>query len=171
MGENPAFRAAAVELGRGLARAGITMVYGGGGIGLMGVCADAALAAGGKVVGIIPHHLYAREVKHDAITELHVVDDMHQRKRLMFDKSDAFAVLPGGIGTLDEMCEVITWRQLGQHDKPILVIDTADYWRPFRDLIRHVIRTEFADNALTQLFTVVPDVAAALDAFSRGTPR
>ena len=104
-------------LGDGLARRGIQLVYGGGRVGLMGIAADAALAAGGRVVGIIPEHIQAAEIEHTGLSELHVVDSMHTRKRLMVDRSDAFVVLPGGLGTLDETFEILTWKQLRLHDK------------------------------------------------------
>src|SRR5207249_47919 len=131
------YRQAAVELGHALARHGVELVYGGGRVGLMGLCADAALAAGGRVTGIIPRHLHDFEIGHHGLTELHVVESMHERKRMMFELADAVAVLPGGLGTLDETFEVITWRQLRLHDKPIVVVDIAGYWQPFQDLVEH----------------------------------
>jgi uncharacterized protein (TIGR00730 family) len=118
-------KAAAARLGRQLAVAGIRLVYGGGRIGLMGVVADAALQAGGAVTGIIPAHLHDHEIGHHG-TELHVVDNMHARKHLMFQLSDAFVTLPGGIGSLDETFEIVTWKQLHLHDKPILLVNDAD---------------------------------------------
>ena len=163
-GGDPVFREAAAELGTGLARAGIELVYGGGRVGLMGVCADAVMAAGGHVTGIIPRHLHDIEVGHHGLSELLVVENMHERKRLMFDRSDAFLVLPGGLGTLDETFEIITWRQLRLHDKPVLVIDVAGYWAPFQALVEHVVARGFAGLGALSLYRVVPGVGEALKA-------
>src|SRR5436190_18581207 len=124
------YRAAATELGASLAAAGIELVYGGGGVGLMGLLADAVLAGGGRVIGIIPGALRDAELAHEGASELVIVGNMHERKRLMAERADAFAVLPGGIGTLDETFEILTWRHLGLHDKPIYIVDVAGYWRP-----------------------------------------
>jgi uncharacterized protein (TIGR00730 family) len=155
---DPRYREAAVRLGGVLAERGITLVYGGGRIGLMGLMADACLQAGGQVIGIIPEFLRSREVGHGAVTELVVVDSMHLRKQAMFDRSDGFVILPGGLGTLDETFEVLTWKQLRLHDKPIVVADIAGYWQPFAALIDHVIGAGFAGPAMRKLFTVVDDV-------------
>ncbi len=124
-GNDPAYHCAAQALGTGLAKAGIRLVYGGGRIGLMGVLADAALAAGGDVLGIIPEFLTRREVAHEGVTKMVVTDSMHSRKQRMFEAADAFVSLPGGLGTLDETIEIITWRQLRLHAKPILICDVA----------------------------------------------
>jgi uncharacterized protein (TIGR00730 family) len=156
------FRAAATELGRLLARAGIELVYGGGRVGLMGLCADAVLAHGGRVIGIIPAHLHDREIGHRGVSELIVVGSMHERKRLMFEMADAFAVLPGGLGTLDETFEIITWRQLGLHDKPIVVVNVAGYWDPFAALVDHVVARGFASVAVKRLYRTVRDVGDLL---------
>ncbi len=129
-------------MGRLLAERGIGVVYGGGRVGLMGAVADAALAAGGEVIGIIPHALVAREVAHAGLTELRVVDSMHERKALMAELSDGFLTLPGGFGTLEEFFEVVTWRQLGIYDKPIGLLDAAGY---FTSLIRFCDETVRAD--------------------------
>jgi uncharacterized protein (TIGR00730 family) len=160
------YRDAASELGAGLAQAGIALVYGGGRIGLMGLLADAALAAEGKVTGIIPSHLRDAEVAHRGVTELVVVDSMHERKRLMAERSDAFAILPGGIGTLDEMFEIVSWKQLRLHDKPILLVDIGGYWAPLRALLDHIIDTGFASAQTRGLLQVVPSVAALMAALS-----
>ncbi|KAA0683561.1 TIGR00730 family Rossman fold protein [Roseomonas genomospecies 6] len=149
---------AAHMLGDGLARRGIRLVYGGGRVGLMGIAADAALAAGGDVVGIIPEHIQAAEIEHTGLTELHVVDSMHTRKRMMVDRSDAFVVLPGGLGTLDEAFEILTWKQLGLHDKPVLIVDVDGYWRPLLGLVDHMVAQGFTQPAHRALFTVVDDV-------------
>jgi len=155
---DPRHRQAAATLGRICAERGIRIVFGGGRVGLMGICADAALAAGGTVIGIIPHHLNEIEIAHQRVSELYLVDSMHERKQMMFEMSDAFAVLPGGIGTLDETFEIVTWRQLRLHDKPIIVLNSAGYWRPFLDMIDHIIDSGFASRSIRQLFTVVDRV-------------
>jgi uncharacterized protein (TIGR00730 family) len=158
------YRQAARDLGAGLARAGIELVYGGGRVGLMGLCADAVLAGGGRVTGIIPAHLHDVEVGHHGLSELLVTESMHERKRLMFEMSDAFLVLPGGLGTLDETFEIVTWRQLGLHDKPIIVIDEAGYWGPLQALVEHVVGAGFARPSVLSLYKVVDSVAAAFAA-------
>jgi uncharacterized protein (TIGR00730 family) len=158
------YRQAARELGTALARHRIQLVYGGGRVGLMGLCADAAIAAGGSVTGIIPRHLHDVEVGHHGLTRLLVTENMHERKRLMFEMSDAFIVLPGGLGTLDETFEIITWRQLGLHDKPILVVDIDGYWQPFQAMVQHIIEHGFARPAVLSLFKVVPTLEAAFEA-------
>lgn len=134
-GNNPLFEAQARELGRILAEREITVIYGGGSIGLMGALADAALQASGKVVGIMPEHLANKEIYHNGITELLVVDTMHTRKRLLFEKCDAAVILPGGYGTLDEVFEMLTWNQLSIHDKKIFILNTAGF---YDHLIRHI---------------------------------
>ncbi len=161
-GNDPLYRAAAQALGHGLAKAGIRLVYGGGRIGLMGVMADAALAAGGRVTGVIPEFLTRREVAHAAITELIVTDSMHSRKQHMFEAADAFISLPGGLGTLDETIEIITWHQLGLHRKPILICDVSGSAAPFLATIEAAIDAEFAHPAARELFEVVDGVPAAL---------
>ena len=139
VGSEPRYRDTAARTGRLLAERGIRLVYGGGRVGLMGVMADAALAGGGRVTGVIPGYLQAREVGHEGLSELLVVEDMHQRKQKMFDISDAFLALPGGIGTLDEAFEMVTWRQLALHSKPVVFVDDGGYWRPLLAFIEHVI--------------------------------
>src|SRR3984893_17043792 len=158
------YRDAASELGARLAQAGIALVYGGGRGGLMGLLADAALAAEGKVTGITPSHLRDAEVAHRGVTELVVVDSMHERKRLMAERADAFAILPGGIGTLDEMFEIVSWKQLRLHDKPILLVDIGGYWAPLRALLDHIITKGFARPEARELLLVVPTVAALMAA-------
>jgi uncharacterized protein (TIGR00730 family) len=162
-GNDPAFAEAAQALGQGLAEAGITLVYGGGRIGLMGVLADAALAGGGKVVGVIPDFLMRREVAHPAVTELLNANSMHNRKQRMFELSDAFVSLPGGLGTLDETIEIITWRQLGLHQKPVLVCDVAGSARPWLAAIDAAIARGFAAPQARALFEVLDGVPAVLD--------
>jgi len=161
-GTDPRFREAAVELGRALAARAITLVYGGGSIGLMGVVADAALAAGGRVTGVIPSFLCTAELAHAGLTEQVVVDGMHTRKRVMFERSDAFIALPGGFGTLDEVLEMITWRQLGRHERPIIFLNVAGFFDP---LIRHfdgAIESGFVRPELRSLYSVAGSVDEAL---------
>jgi uncharacterized protein (TIGR00730 family) len=161
-GNNPVYREAAEATGRGLAEAGFRLIYGGGKVGLMGVVADAALTAGGAVSGIIPHFLQTREVMHAGVEDLTVTDSMHSRKQKMFAEADAFLVLPGGLGTFDETFEIITWRQLRLHDKPILIVDTGGWARSLIATIDTAIADGFADASARSLFEHVPDVAAAL---------
>ena len=162
-GASETFLEIATDVGRALGEHRIRLVYGGGGIGLMGAVADAALAAGGEVLGIIPEHLQQAELGHRGLTNLKIVDSMHTRKRMMFDLSEAFIVLPGGMGTLDETFEIITWRQLGMHDKPIILVNHGEYWDPFLGLIDHVIDNGFARPAARQLFSVVNGVGRLFD--------
>jgi uncharacterized protein (TIGR00730 family) len=161
------YRDAAVELGGALAANGIDLVYGGGRRGLMGLLSDAALAAGGRVTGIIPQAMRAAEWAHEGATELVVVDTMHERKRLMAERADAFAILPGGVGTLDEMFEILSWRQLRLHDKAIFLVDVAGYWQPLRALLEHVVAAGFARAIVPDLMHVVPSVPALMAALAR----
>jgi uncharacterized protein (TIGR00730 family) len=166
-GADPAYREAAIRLGVEMARRGVRLVYGGGSIGLMGVIADAVLAEGGEVIGVIPDFLVRYEVGHRRLTELIITGSMHDRKRRMFEMADGFCVLPGGLGTLDETFEIITWKQIRLHDAPIVVLDVGGYWRPLQALIEAVIAGGFAHPSVGELFTVVaqPDeVFAALAA-------
>ncbi len=156
----PAYREAASELGARLAAAGIEVVFGGGRVGLMGLLADAALAASGRVTGIIPARLRDAELAHQGISELVVVNTMHERKRQMADRADAFAVLPGGIGTLDEMFEILSWKQLGLHDKPIFLVDIDGYWAKLRALLDDIVESGFARRETLRLMSVVPSVAS-----------
>ncbi|HEX3796033.1 MAG TPA: TIGR00730 family Rossman fold protein, partial [Acidimicrobiales bacterium] len=135
-GSDPAFAQAARHLGTTLARHHITLVYGGGAVGLMGVLADAALAAGGEVRGVIPRDLFRRDVPHQGLTELIEVESMHERKQKMFELADAFVALPGGLGTMEELTEMATWAQLGLHHKPIATLDVKGYWRHYHALRR-----------------------------------
>ena len=162
----PQFREAASALGTRLGAAGIELVYGGGRVGLMGLLADAALAAGGKVTGVIPARLLRSEVAHRGVGELVVVDSMHDRKRLMAERADAFVVLPGGIGTLDELFETLSWKQLDLHDKPILLVDVGGYWAPLRTLLDHIVVNGFAREQTRGLLHVVPSVSALMTALA-----
>src|SRR3954447_22910033 len=156
------YRAAATELGGRLAAAGIELVYGGGRIGLMGLLADAALAGGGRVVGVIPERLRDAELAHQGATELLIAASMHDRKRLMAERADAFAVLPGGTGTLDETFEILTWRQLGLHDNAIFLVDVAGYWRPLIALLDHITAQGFAPSFGPQTLRILPSVSALM---------
>ena len=160
------YREAASELGARLAADRIELVFGGGRVGLMGLLADAALAANGKVTGIIPSHLRAPELAHPGLSELVVVGSMHERKRLMAERADAFAVLPGGIGTLDEMFEIVSWKQLGLHDKPILLVDVGGYWAPLLALLGYIVDKGFARPQTRALLRVVPSVPALMAALA-----
>jgi len=135
MGDDPRYAAAATEVGRHLATAGIGVVYGRAHVGLMGLVADAALEAGGEVIGVIPRALHERELAHQGLTELVTTSTMHERKAEMASRADAFVALPGGAGTLEEIFEAWTWQQLGYHDKPVAFLDTAGYWRPLLDAL------------------------------------
>ena len=148
----------AERMGRLIADAGLTLVYGAGSIGLMGIVARTVLAQGGQAIGIIPEHLDRVEVSLDGLSELHIVPNMHVRKRMMFDRADAFVALPGGLGTLDELIEVTTWAQLGLHNKPIVVVNQDGYWDALIELVDH----GFAGPESAQLFTVVDDIADVL---------
>lgn len=161
-GHNPLFRSASAALGAGIARAGWRLVYGGGHVGLMGVTADAALAEGGDVLGIIPEFLQQREVAHEGAVHLVLTATMHDRKRLMFDAASAFVTMPGGLGTFDETVEITTWRQLALHNKPVLICDVAGWAQPYLRMIDAAIETGFADPDVRLLYEVVPDVPAAL---------
>lgn len=163
---DPRYRETAGLLGRTAAERGIDIVYGGGHIGLMGALADAALAAGGKVTGVIPEHLMTKERGHRNVSELVIVESMHERKRRMFELSDAFAILPGGLGTLDETFEMLTWRQLGLHDKPIILLNDRGFWQPLIDLVQHQVRENFVrpeHAAVLHLAEDVPGLFALLD--------
>lgn len=158
---------AAARFGRDLADHGVELVFGGGRVGLMGLIADSALRAGGRVVGVIPEHLIRAEVGHGKVSELIVTATMHERKAAMFQRSDAFVVLPGGPGTLDETFEILTWRQLSLHDKPVVICDLEGYWQPLTALIDHMIRRRYVRSSFRGFYTVVErtqDILPALAA-------
>ncbi|MEJ0062113.1 MAG: TIGR00730 family Rossman fold protein [Alphaproteobacteria bacterium] len=165
-----AYKDVARAVGRGLAEKGKRIVYGGGRVGLMGIVADAALAAGGKVTGIIPEHIQSREVEHTGLTELIVVADMHTRKRMMVERSDAFVILPGGFGTLDETFEILTWKQLNLHAKPIVIYNACGYWDHLLALIRGLVDAGFAPPANLDLFAVADTMEAMFAALARAEP-
>ena len=164
MGADTSYRELAEAVGTRLAAAKTTVVYGGGALGLMGIVSNAALAAGGKVTGIIPGFLRHIEVQNMALTRTVVTDNMFDRKQAMIDLSDAFLILPGGLGTLDELFEVLTWRQLGQMDKPIVLLDQDDYWEPCLKLVEHIIAREFAGETVRDLYIRVNSIDAAMRA-------
>ncbi|TNF59260.1 MAG: TIGR00730 family Rossman fold protein [Rhodobacteraceae bacterium] len=161
-GAIPAYAREAEALGRAIAAQGWQLVYGAGDVGLMGIVARTAQAAGGDTFGVIPEHLVRREVGKSDLTSYVVTETMHERKKVMFMNAHAVVVLPGGAGSLDEFFEVVTWAQLGLHHKPILLVNVAGYWDPLIGLIDHVIAQGFADASLRGLITVVPDAAAAI---------
>ncbi len=142
-GSRPDYRAAAEQVGRFFAGRGIGIVYGGAKLGLMGAMADAALAAGGEVTGVMPSHLTAREIGHNGLTKLHVVGSMHERKAMMADLSDGFIALPGGFGTFEEFCEVLTWSQLGLHKKPCGLLNVSGYYSPLLEMFDHAVAEGF----------------------------
>jgi uncharacterized protein (TIGR00730 family) len=163
-GLNEIYRKAAFELGQELAKHEITMIYGGGAQGLMGEASRSAMAHGGKVIGFMPNHLKDYETPNSAITELHMVDTMHTRKRLMFEHSDAFLALPGGFGTLDETFEIITWQQLKLHDKPIIFINVNGYWDPLQQLTSNIFDQGFANVEHKKYFKFVNSIPEAFQA-------
>jgi hypothetical protein len=169
-GSDRRFRAAATRLGEVAAGARLKLIYGGGRVGLMGAAADAAIAAGGEVVGLIPARLLEREVGHGAITELIVARDMFDRKDQMIARADAFVVLPGGLGTLDELLEVVTLRQLGYHGKPIVLVNLAGYWDPLIALVDQVIAHGFAAPNARTLYRVVTSIDEVLPALGVDAP-
>ena len=178
-GTRPEYRAAAEELGRTLALQGTHVVYGGGGVGLMGILADAVLAAGGTITGIIPKHLATGEVAHRGLDDLRVVSSMHERKALMADLSDGFVALPGGWGTLEEFFEVLTWAQLGLHEKPCGLLNVGGYFDGLLSFLQHATDEGFVrpDNApLVLVASSVASLVRALDEyrpplFQQGSPR
>lgn len=154
-----AYKDAAVELGKAIAAKNWGVVYGGGRVGLMGLVADSALEAGAPVIGIIPKHIQGREIEHTDLTELHIVESMHIRKQMMVDRGDAFVILAGGLGTLDEFFEILTWKQLGLHDKPIVVVNVNGYWTKMIEAIRHIADEKFMRIEDLKMFHVVDTVA------------
>jgi uncharacterized protein (TIGR00730 family) len=164
-GRNGRYAEVARSVGRTLARRGIGLVYGGGGVGLMGVLADAALEAGGEVVGVIPRALQLRELAHPRLTELRVVRSMHERKALMAELSEGFVALPGGMGTLEELFEVLTWAQLGLHERPCGLLDVDGYFRPLIAFLDHAAAEGFVRPEHRRILHVAEDPDALLDQF------
>ncbi len=172
-GTDPRYVAAAQTLGRAIADAGLGLVYGGGSLGLMGETARATLGNGGRVTGIIPTFLSEKERMLKDVDELIVVDDMHERKMLMFKRADAFVALPGGIGTLEELVEQLTWSQLGQHGKPVVIANIADFWSPFLSLLEHMRAQKFIREGLEVNFEVVDraeDIVPAVQRLAANPP-
>lgn len=159
-GNRPAYAEAARATGRVIAKSGCRLVFGAGDVGLMGEVATAAIAAGAPTLGVIPVHLLNRERKKRDMTNIVVTEDMHERKKVMFMNSDAVVVLPGGAGSLDEFFEILTWAQIGLHQKPIYLLDVGGYWQPLIALLAHIVDEGFADRSMLGLFTALPDVAA-----------
>ena len=177
-GTNPHFVEAAIALGKAFAENGIRLVYGGGSIGLMGAIATSVLDHGGSVTGIIPDFLTARENALTRVQEMIVTPDMHERKRLMFERSDAFVALPGGIGTLEELVEQMTWQQLGRHTKPVLLANIDNFWEPLLALLAHMRATEFIRTGLAvsilkaeRVEDVLPRLRAAAARMPEGAER
>ena len=169
-GTRPEYLDTARQLGTLLAARGIALVYGGGRVGLMGAVADAALAGGGEVIGIMPHGLVQREVAHHGLTKLHVVDSMHERKAMMNELADGFIVMPGGVGTLEEFFETWTWAQLGVHRKPIGLLDVAGFWQPLLALITHMDAEGFMRGTASDWLLTATDPTTLLDAMERFAP-
>ena len=167
---DPRYRDAARALGALIARRGIDLVYGGGSVGLMGDLADAALGGGGRVIGVIPAGLFAREVGHAGLTELHEVASMHERKQLMYDRSDAFVALPGGLGTLEELAEVATWSQLGLHSKPVVLLDVGGFWEPLVALLDQMASAGLLKPAARDLIQRTHSAEEALGALAAARP-
>ncbi|OCW57733.1 TIGR00730 family Rossman fold protein [Hoeflea olei] len=177
-GRNPAYRAAAQILGRAMAESGIDLVYGGGTKGIMGAVAEAVIEAGGKAIGIIPEFLIDKEASRNSLghlTELHVTRDMHERKHMMFQRSDAFVTLPGGIGTLEEIIEIMTWAQLGRHTKPMVFANIEGFWNPLNALIGHMTGEGFIHTAhlvrpmvIEDPHQIVPAIVAHTDGRAGG---
>ncbi len=161
------YKKIAHEIGAALAARKLKLVFGGGRMGLMGVMADAALAAGGEVVGVIPKPLREREIQHTGVTELHVVPDMHTRKRMMIELADAFVVLPGGLGTLDEALEALTWKRLRLHQKPIIIFNQDGFWEPLLVLFRHLHDKGLAHPGDLELYSTVGSIAELMKEIDR----
>ncbi len=169
-GNRPEYRQAAQALGQELAARGLGLVYGGAGVGLMGVIADTVLARGGEVIGVIPRGLFKREIAHSGLTQLHEVGSMHERKALMADLADGFIALPGGFGTFDELFEITTWAQLGLHNKPIGLLDVAGYFTPLLALITHASTEGFIPPRHTGIILHESTPSALLDRFASYAP-
>ncbi len=162
-GTDPVYAEAAIALGHRLADRGIGLVYGGGHVGMMGTIADAALAGGGEVIGVITRQLMGAEVAHRSVTSLEVVDDMHQRKARFEQLADGFIALPGGFGTVEELFEMVTWNQLGLVRKPVVLLDVAGYWSPLVAWVDHAVRSGFVRSEHTQLLAQATGVDQAID--------
>jgi uncharacterized protein (TIGR00730 family) len=166
-GASPVYTEAARAFGRALVAADLGLVYGGGKVGLMGVIADTVMAEGGRAIGVIPELLVNKEVGHDGLSELHVVPDMHHRKKMMADLSDAFVAMPGGAGTLEELFEVYTWAQLGYHHKPVAVLNIDGFYDPLISLLQHTVREGFMRQTYFDLLQIDSDPAALIEKLER----
>lgn len=162
-GRKESYKKAAIELGALIAELELTLVYGGGNVGLMGELATSAQQNGCKITGIIPKHLFDKEVAKANLNELIITKDMHQRKRLMYQKSDAIIVLPGGVGTLDEFFEILTWAQLGLHKKKIVLLNIDNFWNPLLELITHQVKSGFMELSISNLFTQFNSAKKTMD--------
>ena len=169
-GSQPEYRACAQQLGAELTRRKIGLVYGGGNVGLMGAIADSVLEAGGEAIGVIPEHLMTREIGHKRLTKLHIVHSMHERKALMADLSDAFIALPGGFGTLEEFCEVLTWSQLGLHAKPCGIVNVLGYYTPLLAMLDHAVQERFLKPQNRALVLASDTPLELLRAFEQWSP-
>ncbi|MDG2034126.1 MAG: TIGR00730 family Rossman fold protein [Rhodospirillales bacterium] len=171
VGTSQAYAEAARDLGRGMVARGVDLVFGGGRVGIMGEIADTVLEGGGKVTGVIPHFLDELEVGHEKVTELIRVDNMHIRKATMFNRADAFVILPGGLGTLEEFFEVVTWKQLQLHQKPIVVLNVAECWSRLTELTSDIVTAGFAHEKIANLFTMVETVDDIFQVISEAPTR
>ena len=169
-GAKPLYRDAAKAFGRAIVDANLSLVYGGGKVGLMGVIADEVMAAGGRAIGVIPELLVNKEVGHDGLSELHVVPDMHHRKRMMADLSDAFVALPGGAGTLEELFEVYTWAQLGYHQKAVAVLNIDHFYDPLISLLEHTVQEGFMRQTYFDILQIDSDPASLIAKLKRYQP-
>jgi uncharacterized protein (TIGR00730 family) len=169
-GAKPLYAQAARDFGHALVEANLALVYGGGKVGLMGVIADTVMAAGGRAIGVIPELLVDKEVGHVGLTELHVVPDMHQRKKMMADLSDAFVAMPGGAGTLEELFEVYTWAQLGYHQKPVALLNIDGFYDPLINLLQHTVDEGFMRQTYFDILQMDADPAALIGKLQRYQP-
>ena len=170
-GAKPAYIEAAKSLGKVLVKKNIGLIYGGGKVGLMGVIADEVLASGGEVIGVIPQSLVNREVAHQNVTQMHIVNSMHERKALMADLSDGFMALPGGMGTFDEFCEILTWAQLGIHQKPCGILNVENYFTPLLAMFDHAMREGFLHDSHRALVIEATEPESLLDLFAKYQPQ
>jgi uncharacterized protein (TIGR00730 family) len=169
-GRDPSFRLTATAAGSAIAQAGLSVVYGGGKVGLMGAVADGALAAGGRVIGVMPQSLVEREIAHPGLSELHIVETMHARKTRMADLADGFIALPGGAGTLDEFFEQWTWAQLGIHTKPCGLLNVKDYFGPLISMIERIVNEDFMAESYSKMLIIEAGIEPMLRRFSAYSP-
>jgi uncharacterized protein (TIGR00730 family) len=170
MGNDPKYKSLATSTGEAIAKAGLTVIYGGGRVGLMGAVADGALAVGGQVIGIIPKFLADKEIEHKKLTQVHVVASMHERKTMMEELSDAFVALPGGAGTMEEIFEQWTWAQLGIHTKPIGFLNAGGYYDPLVEMIQRMRSAEFIQPELVDMLVIDDDIQSMIARFRNYSP-